>query len=574
MSLITTPTKVTLEGHGLVTLRPSDYVTQGGEGAIYRKDKHIIKLYLDPKKMVRDGMTDKVRLLAKSLTHPSIVAPRGIVTGNGQAIGYFMPYVAGEAYPKLFTNDGRAEVGFTEASVKHLARQMQEVITAAHSGGALLVDGNELNWLADVTDPLKPVPYAIDVDSWQIDRFKASVIMPSIRDWHSPTITEATDWFAWGIVSFLLFTGIHPYRGTLPGYKPSELERRMRDNASVFNPGVRLNKTVRDFSTIPGPLRTWYEETFEGGLRNVPPSPFLQGSGNVVARTMRMTTTKQGGLVYEKLFDAHAAITSLWPCGLVRTASGKLFDFMGKREVGSTTAVRMAAVRADAGWLLSELHGTTWTFRYLRGDGVSTSLTTMLDVRTVFRSEDRLFAVTSEELVELKLMSLGKPFLTLGHRWSIMGNGTQWYRGVGVADLLGSRHLIIPSGSDGIRQVRVRELDGVTVIGAMGTERFVEVVTQNSSGNYEALQFVFAKDGTNYTEMREARDEAEQNLVVLPKGVVARIAEDGELTIMVPHTGVTNVVSDKDLTTTMRLAHLGDRVIYHHETAVWSLRMH
>lgn len=574
MSLIASPMKVTLEGHGQVTLRPNDYVTQGGEGAIYRKDKHIIKLYLDPQKMVRDGMTDKVRLLAKSLTHPSIVAPKGIVTGNGQALGYFMPYVAGEAYPKLFTNDGRAEVGFTDASVKYLTREMQEVIAAAHSSGALLVDGNELNWLADVTDTHKPKPYAIDVDSWQIDRFKASVIMPSIRDWHSPTITEATDWFAWGIVTFLLFTGIHPYRGTLPGYKPNELERRMRDNASVFNPAVRLNKTVRDFSVIPGPLRTWYEETFERGLRTVPPSPFATGSGNVITRTMRMVTTKQGGLVYEKLFDAMEAITSLWPCGLVRTASGKLFDFIQKREVGSTTAARMAAVKANDGWLLAELQGATWTFRFLQGNGVSTTLSTMLDVRMVFRSDERLFVVTSEELVELKLMSLGKPLLTLGHRWSIMSNSTKWYRGVGIADLLGSRHLIIPSGSDGIRQVRVRELDGVTVIGAVGTERFVEVVVQTAIGDYEALQFVFAKDGTHYSLVHESRDEAEQNLVVLPKGVVARIAEDGTLAIHVPQTGATNMVTDKDLSTTMRLSHLGDRVIYHHETAVWSLRMH
>jgi hypothetical protein len=485
-----------------------------------------------------------------------------------------MPYVAGEAYPKLFTNDGRADVGFTDESVKYLTREMQEVITAAHSGGALLVDGNELNWLADVTNPKQPTPYAIDVDSWQIDRFKASVIMPSIRDWHSQSISKATDWFAWGIVSFLLFTGIHPYKGTLAGYKPSELERRMRENASVFNPSVRLNKTVRDFSTIPGPLRTWYEETFEGGLRNVPPSPFATGLGNVVARTMRVITTAQGGLVYEKLFDAHEAITSLWPCGLVRTASGKLFDFITKREVGTTTALRMAAVKTDTGWLLAEQHGATWTFRFLQGNTVSTELSTMLDVRTVFRSDERLFAVTSEELVELKLMSLGKPLLALGHRWSIIGNSTRWYRGVGIADLLGSRHLIVPSGNDGIRQVRVPELEGATVIGAVGTERFVEVMTQTASGDYEALQFALGKDGTSYTLTKTLRGEAEQNLVVLPKGVVARIVEDGELIILVPQSGATNIGHDKDLTTTMRLSHLGDRVIYHHETAVWSLRMH
>lgn len=574
MSLITSPTKVTLEGHGLVTLRPSDYVTQGGEGAIYRKDKYIIKLYLDPQKMVRDGMTDKVRLLAKSLTHPSIVAPRGIVTGNGQALGYFMPYVAGEAYPKLFTNDGRAEVGFTDESVKHLARQMQEVITAAHSGGALLVDGNELNWLADVSNPKQPVPYAIDVDSWQIDRFKASVIMPSIRDWHSPTINTATDWFAWGIVSFLLFTGIHPYKGTLPGYKPSELERRMRDNASVFNGGVRLNKTVRDFSTIPGPLLSWYEATFKDGLRTLPPSPFLTGQTNTtVGRVLRMVTTSNGGLVYEKIYETTSPIVSVWPCGLLRTKHGDLHDLTHKRQVGSTTASRMAAVSCTDGWLLAERTEGTWSFRHLRGDGQSTTLASYLNVETVFRSSNRLFAVTEHELVELTVQDFGKPLLMPGHRWSIMGNATTWYRGVGVADLLGSLHLIIPSGTDGITQVKVPELNGVRIIGASGSGRFVEVMTVTGQGDYEAIRFLFTSDLSSYHVTRHTRDEPTQNLVVLPKGVVAEIITDGELSLLVPQSGEQKLISDKDIATTMHLGNLSDRVIYRHDNAVWSVRM-
>ena len=52
MSLIQKPTKLELEGVGTLTIRSSDYLTQGGEGAIYRNGKHIIKLALDQKKLV------------------------------------------------------------------------------------------------------------------------------------------------------------------------------------------------------------------------------------------------------------------------------------------------------------------------------------------------------------------------------------------------------------------------------------------------------------------------------------------------------------------------------------------
>lgn len=575
MSLIQIPTKVMLEGKGALTLRPNDYVTQGGEGAIYRKDKHIIKLYLDPTKMVKDGMSEKVRLLAKSFAHPSIVAPKGVVHDeHGMPLGYYMPYVSGVAYPKLFTNDGRAEVGFTDESARQLAFSMRAVITEAHHQGALLVDGNELNWLADITNPKLPVPYAIDVDSWQIGRFKAAVIMPSIRDWHSATITSTTDWFAWGIVTFLLFTGIHPYKGTLAGYKPGELERRMRDNASIFNPGVRLNKTVRDLSCIPAPLLDWYQATFAQGLRTIPPSPLELGKGpSVAGRILRMVTSGTGGLVYEKIFEANSAIVSIWPCGLMRTKLGDLFDYEHKRQVGVTTAAQMAAVKSGQGWLMAEQIGSEWQFRYLSGNGQSVPLSTLLNVETVFRSDNRLFAVTDCELVELAIQQFGKPILIPQRRWSIMGNATSWYRGVGIADLLGSIHLILPSGTDGITQVKVPELSGVRVIGAVGHGRYVEVMTVTQNGNYEALQFMFTHDLKSYRLTTETRDDAEQNLVILPKGVVAQITKDGELSILVPQTGEQKLVTDTDIATTMRLGHQGDRVIYRHENTVWSLRM-
>ena len=577
MSLISKPTKVHLEGHGALTLRPVDYMTGGGEGAIYKKDSTIIKLYLDPKKMERDDMTSKVRLLAKRLVHPSIVAPRGVVTNDtGTTIGYHMPFVSGEALPRIFTNDWRTQNHFGDTETVTLTAGMHDVVKYTHTAGALLVDGNELNWLADVTDIRKPVPYAIDVDSWQIDRFKATVMMPSIRDWHTTGITTESDWFAWGIVSFLLFTGIHPFKGTLAGYKPGELERRMKDHASVFNPNVRLNKAVRDFAAIPGPLFEWYRETFSGNTRTMPPSPLLTGAvQTAIGRIMRVVATTTGGLVYEKLFEKTGdAVVSVWPCGVVRLASGALVELTGKRTVGQTTGTKVAVVATTDGWLIAEELSHAWHWRFInRVTLVETPLSLAVPVVQVVRSGERLFVVTETELIELALHQFGKPVLTLGNRWHVLKTGTRWFGGMDVADVIGAMHIVSPYGTDAVALVRTSELDGLTVVNALAGNRFAEVVTVNKNGDYEAHTFAFTSDWKQYRYTKTRVDGPEQNLTILPKGVTARIVEDSELIIMVPGSGDTKVVKDKDLATDMRLSHIGNQVVYRKDGTLWSLRM-
>ncbi len=568
-------TTVSLEGRGNVTLRPIDYVTHGGEGAIYRKDKHVIKLYLDPKKMATGGQIEKIKLLARTFNHPSIVAPQGLVFADtGETIGFYMPFVEGEALPPLFTND-RTQRGFTNQSAIILADKMRDVMKHAHAGKALLIDGNELNWLADIRRVTDPIPYIIDVDSWQIDRFKASVIMPSIRDWQSGEFSEETDWFAWGIVTFNLFTGIHPYKGGLDGYKPGELERRMKDNASVFQPNIRLNQAVRDFSNIPGPLLDWYQATFAQGIRTAPPSPQQSGAPQLrIGKTLRMVTTTTGGLVYRKLFSLpDQDIISVWPSGVVRTRGGDLYDVSSKKKFATTTGDRVAVVGRPEGWLLVELKQNKPAWRFITKTGIETCLELPLVSTGVFRSGERLFVTTESELIEVVLHHFTKPVLGFGSRWQILGQATTWYQGVGVSNVLGATHLIIPFGDQAVAMVRVLELDTLTVVNATAGHRFAEIITLSKQGDYEAFRLSFDKAYLSYTITKRAVDGAEQNLTILPKGVVATIETDGQLEIAVPQNNVSRVVSDKDLSTAFRVNRIGDQVVYLHEGALWSLSM-
>ncbi len=575
MSLIKKPTRLELEGVGALTVRPSDYVTQGGEGAIYRKGDRILKLALDRQKFAQTGMPDKVKLLRSSLSHPSIVVPSGMVLDHkGRIVGMHLPYVEGEPYPRLFTNDWRGKNRFGDTEVTKLAATMHDVVDHTHQAGALMVDGNELNWLANLKNARQPVPYIIDVDSWQINRFKANMVMPSIRDWHSP-LSPSSDWFAWGVVTFLLYTGIHPYKGKLTGYKAGNLEQRMKDNASVFCSDVKLNRNVRGFSSIPGPLLDWYQATFEAGERTMPPSPLQSGRAQTaIGRVMRAVVTTTGGLVYdETLRLTGEEVISVWPCGVARTDTGKLVEVASKRVIAQVTGRRAAVVAENAGYLIAEDMVGDWNFRFVTRGGVEHQLSLGVPVTNVVRSGERLFAISDTELIELTLQAFARPVLTTGRRWQVLGNSTKWFGGVGVSDVLGAMHLVVPYGDDGVVMVRTPELDSLRIVNARGHGRIAVVATVDQSGQYQVYEFAGSDEWKSHNMTVRDVDGLELNLTILPKGVTAEIREDGELVISVPTQGAVKVVPDKDLLTTMQLGNIDNQVVYRKDGALWSLRM-
>src|SRR3989344_1159989 len=359
---------VELEGRGPLTLRESDYVASGGEASVYKAHGTSVKLYTDSKKMRRDGTAEKIKLL-KVLRHPFIMAPEGIVRdAQGHEIGIYMPYAEGEPLPRVFTNAFWQRESFDIAHASTLVERMRDTVSFAHSNGAVMVDGNELNWIAQTRVKNGPEPRTIDVDSWAIGKFGATVVMPSIRDWHTKGFTKNSDWFTWGVVTFQLFTGIHPYRGTRDGYERNELERRMKDKVSVFAPRVHLNASVRDFNTIPPALRSWYEAVFEKGERTIPPSPFDKGIAAIApsARTYRAVVTATGQLVFEKLFEVTGdPVLRVWPSGVVLLASGKMFDIRSKRIISVGQSHGAEIVKVPWGWLIGDWMNGKPTFSFV-----------------------------------------------------------------------------------------------------------------------------------------------------------------------------------------------------------------
>jgi hypothetical protein len=568
---------VILEGHGDVRLTQNDYLATGGEGTVFRHGGFVIKVYLDSKKMQREGMTEKIRLLA-SIRHPYIVSPRGIVTDmHGQAIGFFMNHVDGEPLPRIFTNAFWTRNGFAIDHASTLIDRMRDTLQAAHGSGAILVDANEMNWLTMFGGIYgKPEPRVIDVDSWAIGRWPATVIMPSVRDWHTSGFGRESDWFAWGIVSFQVYTGIHPYKGGLDGFKPGELERRMRENASVFSPGIRLNAAVRDFSTIPGKLFDWYKATFQHGQRTIPPSPFDKGFATAhIAQTKRMFVGANSLVVYEKIFDQSGdPALRIFPCGAVLLRSGMVFDLTLKTRIAHAAGSGSEVISVIRGWLVAEMKdGNVWT-RFIERSGLTEHvLRSPVRGTSIVRFDNRLFVVTENGLTELCVTILGKPVLSVGQTWGALPNSTRWFDGIGVQDTFGAIYLIAPFGDQACAHIRVRELDGLTPLSAKAGNRFATIVASDQSGAYRKFEFSFGERYDDYRLWESGTDHADLNIAILPRGVCATIINDGILDIFVPRTGALKKVTDRSLNTRMALDRIEENVVYIENGALWQVRL-
>lgn len=576
MEKIKDKTEVVLEGRGTLILRPSDHVATGGEGSVYQKSNTVIKIYSDRSKMVRDGMEEKIRILS-AIKHKFIVSPDNLVMdGGGKPIGFYMPLAEGEPLPRVFTNDFRKRENFGDSDSSILVDRMKEAVQFAHSKGAVLVDANEMNWLVKLDKKNGPEPRAIDVDSWAIGRWGAQVIMPSIRDWHAKRFDQLTDWFAWGIVTFQIYCGIHPFKGKLDGYKPNEMERRMKDNASVFSKNICLNRAVRDFSSVPGPLLDWYFKVFQKGLRSAPPSPFDSGVQAAQAgKVMYATVTASGMLVFDKLYgDLKSRAIKIFPCGLVLMDSGAIINLRNQKMIAAAKSRKCELVEVQGGWLKADEDGGKIVFSHIDATSLrEESLALSIDGKRIIRYENRLFLVTEKGLTEVIFKKLGRPILAIGQTWGAMPNATKWFDGVGVQDTMGATYLIAPFGEKACVQIRAKELDGMVPVAAKAGNRFIALVMLDQGGNYQKFELTMDREYVTYKLWQGGADTAELNIAILPKGVCATIVDDGELNIFVPANATLNKVADKNISADMALSNWDNKVVYIKDGAIWQVKM-
>jgi hypothetical protein len=531
---VSIPHKVRIEGRGELMLTPNSHVASGGEGHVYRpkNGSMAVKIWEDAGRAISGRMPEKINLLSK-LAHKWIVAPEALIKDDGgRPVGYVMPWVDGWALPLAFTNDWRTANKFTDDNAATFASKMREVVTFTHSHGAIMGDPNELNILGVGNDPRY-----IDVDPWVLPGYPGDKILPTIRDWHSPLFTQEADWFAWAVVTFQLFVGVHPYRGGHPDFKKADLEGRMKANASVLNPKVSLSPAVRPFSSIPPGMIDWYKAVFNNGERSLPPDPVATKA----VRVLKQAVLKNAGnLQVSMLGSLPSPVTRLATHDSLILQDGTLISLPEMRKIGQADPQVVFIRLADGGiGGAMVIDGKVHTGVLYAAPGAKLAMVSSdLAANQVWVASNRLFAVTADGILELSIRHFaGRMTVLTANRWALNGNSTIFGDGVAVWSALGAQYIVLPQDKTSVAIVRAKALDGFKVMSSVGHGRIAVISMIDKAGSYKRAVAVLAEDLLSCTISVTDADDGMLTDVITGKGIILRQDSQGKLEVSLPMTG-------------------------------------
>lgn len=561
--------KVFIQGQGPVSLTKNDFLGRGGQGEVYAKGTTAYKLYDDPTRMIPVA---KIGELA-AITDPNVITPQAVLTdAKGTPIGYTMRFVR-DAYTlcQTFTKAFRQRAGLTPEKSLTLVRKLQASIAHIHSKRILVVDLNELNFLVD--QGLAEV-YSIDVDSYQTPGYRASALMESVRDRHAQPnhFTEATDWFAFAIVSWQMFIGIHPYKGRHPQYG-DDLEQRMRHNLSVLNPEVKYPQgVVLPLDVIPPAYRRWYEAVLERGERSAPPDD-TAALVPVAPRTRRLTPGAAVDIV--KLLTLPEAIVAYFDSPVHPVTLTTAAFYLAGRCI--TKAPRRAVVahaprseRPIAAWTEA---GKLRLFDLL----AQRLLPINLDASDVTVSGRRLYTLSGSNLLEIQFLeSLNGVIASPRIVGAALELATHVGDGVMLQDLLGSFYASVFPTAGRHHQIRLKELDGAKILEACYRNRVLAVVT-SKGGHYDRHIFRFGSGHGRDYDVDSVHDITLTglNLVVHENGTAVMIDEEAKIRVFSnqPCSQVARVIEDPAIAVDMRLALKGAQTLFWKDDTLYSMTM-
>jgi hypothetical protein len=564
--------KVYVKGQGEVTLSKTDFVGAGGQASIYAKGGRSFKLYTDPSGMIPAG---KLHELA-NITDPNVIKPEHLIVDKaGSPLGYEMRFIPDavvlcQLFPPVF----RQRNGITPQKTLDLVLSLRQRVANIHAAHVLVVDLNEMNFLVD--QGFAEV-YAIDVDSYQTAHYPATAIMPSIRDPQVKGLdfTELSDWFSFAIVSFSLFTGIHPYKGNHPSIKG--FEDRMAAGVSVFNSDVTVPRVVLPFDVIPEAWRAWYRAVLEDGKRLAPPKdPF--GVALVVTPVVR-TIGGTGNFDIIELYDLQGQVQGLWESAgldLIWTTDAL---YQGNRRLhGEVTGVFGVGFTPRANRAV--LAGTTGgRLRLFDAEGRQ-EIPVDLRADEVVSYAGHIYLRSRDKILELVLNDVGAMGqVVVGSRVAMtcLEYATRLFPGGAIQSLLGDTWVALFPRSGTTFQLHVPELDAYKIIEAKFDGGVLMILgAKHKGGQYDRLVIRFADDFKTY-DLRVVEDTTPTglNFVTLDSGVCVCLTEEEKVEVFSrrPGSAGIKVVADPILGGDMILGKQGGRVVFWRGNKVYSLRM-
>lgn len=556
---------VFIKGKGEVTLTSADFISQGGEGQVFARGGLAYKVYHDPAKMIP---TAKIQELS-ALDDPLILRPLDILMDKkDKPIGYTMRFIPDRVpIARLFTKTYKQKAGLTPDNIWDIVRRMALRLDFIHGKGILVVDYNEMNFasLPDHSDTCN-----FDVDSYQTRSYRATALMESVRDRHMKPnqFTTLTDWFSFGVVSFQLFIGIHPYKGKHPTINYNDrmeagvvvesgavrtMNERMQRNISVMNKEVGVPPVCYPTSVIPTAWREWYEAMFEKGER-CPPPLGLKTTVAVAVVSKALSAGEKVEIVERFTADGNI-IDVYYQFGAEVIVTDKV-TYLNRASVALAPTNRLVGFtpkynHAILAWIdAGKLRLYDLTDR--------TDLKMDLEAHSILTCGGRLYAVVHGSVMELQFAEMGKQTL-VGTRLAstILPNSAQTFDGVIIQNLLGSFYATILPEANAAYQVALPELAAYQIIEAK-YENHVLVVVGNQAGRYDRLIFRIGNDfKTHDCRVVKDVDMGEPNFTVLDNGMCAMINDEDELEVFHHKVGASAItrVSDPAVNGDIRLAH-------------------
>jgi len=542
-----------------------DFIARGGQAAIYGKGQYAFKIYHDRKSMIP---VKKIQEL-KTITMPNVLNPLDIIyDSKKQPIGYIMSLV-GKGHPmcKLFTKNFKINNGVDAQDIVDIVTRMQTTVSDIHKLQFLIVDLNELNLM--VSDDFT-TPIFLDVDSYQTPTFPADALMESVRD---PLVTknqftEFSDWYSWAVVSFQLYIGIHPYKGSHPSYKRKDWRKRMDDGVSVFDKDAGLPTACLPFTVIPQRHLDWYKAVFVKNERTVPP---LAGSIAPVGIILDFTKIIKSGN-----FDSQVAYS--FPDQITR-----VFTDMGITYIATTAGLyrsdkQVVQKKSKHESYILIINGKPIIVQHydkkeIRLGTIDKKFLVSQDAQKVMYKDNRMYSVYLDNLFEHNLATVnGHICHTKKRVASIISNQATIHDGVIIQESLDTTIAIIPFETGKCITKQIPELKEYRIISAKA-ESNVMVVLCEKNGEYHRLVFVFDEFFSQY-DVRLAEDVpyTDINFTVLPGGPCILVSGDSEIEIFKDNSKV-KIVDNPPFDSSMKLFNINGRVHYINGNKVYSATM-
>jgi len=558
-----------------INLSKTNFLARGGEGTIYRIGKTIYKIYEDVHKMIPEA---KIHELAQVKSNCVIKPLEIIVNENNVLSGFTMSYVDGESLCKLFTNSFRDRNNITNDTITELVNNIKKETKNIHEAKCLIVDGNEFNYLVDKNN--FTIPYFIDINSWQTPSFPATAIMPSIRDYNSNRFSVLTDWFSFAIITFQLFVGIHPYKGTHPKYKKGDIESRIRNNVSIFNKEVSIPQSTRDFSLIPSHYKQWYFDVFEKGKRTLPPeSPGAKSpvtKKHIIVHKLDAFNIEQIRILKEKILF----YKNVYGKDILKTEKSIYID-NEEFEVNRKTEVLLTP-KFIFPVFFNQQNGMINLFS--KNVEVINGQNRPCEDKLVYDSN--LYIKNEESLLELSFIefsgkrgNLEKIFVNISNNWQVMKYSSELFSNFIFQNVLGKPFISIPcpssSGKSLFYTILVDELINHRIVSGKYESNVCVLLTYHN-GVYNRVILKFNMTYDKYTfDITTNVDPDPINFTVLDQGIVVMIPTDETLILFSNKYLQDSIkeIKDKNISTDMKLCKMGSKARFFKDNVLYSIEM-